>query len=185
MSDNQVFIGMGGNIGNTVQILNQALIAISRLNSVKQLRCSNYYRTSPVSSIDQRDYVNAVCTFQAKMCPRQLLRHLQKIECSLGKVSKPKDFPRMIDLDLLLYGRQTVQDDDLKIPHPHWKERLFVLVPMKDLVDTLVVPDESCRGVEITVDLSEMIATFNNVNHEKIQMVRKNERSNNKKFCNW
>lgn len=171
MYEDRVFVGMGGNIGDTVEVLNQALTAIRQLNGVEQLQCSNYYRTSPVSTISQGEYINAVCTFRTKMRPKLLLKHLQQIECLLGKVPKPKDFPRIVDLDLLLYGKYIVKEKNLQIPHPYWKERLFVLVPMKDLVDTLVIPDQNSPGAGITVDLSEMIARFKNVNHEKIQLL--------------
>lgn len=173
MKTYQVYIGMGGNIGDTVPILNQSLHEIKALEGVTDLRCSHYYRTSPVGPDEQDDYVNAVCTFQTTYTPWELHRQLRVIEKKLGKFPKPKDHPRVIDLDLLLHGMEIVNDQDLEVPHPKWDERLFVLIPMKELVQELTYCD--LDGSVHTINLEEVIKNFDNVHDEKLEILTQPE----------
>lgn len=170
MKTYQVYIGMGGNIGDTVPILNESLKEMKALDGVTEVRCSNYYRTSPVGPIEQDDYVNAVCTFKTTLSPKDLHRHLRNIEKNLGKFPKPKDHPRVIDLDLLLHGMETVKDEDLEVPHPKWDERLFVLIPMNELVNELTYAD--LEGNVRTIKLNEVIKNFDNVNNEQLEIIQ-------------
>ncbi len=141
MQTKKTFIGLGGNVGDTAAILNGALQDICALKGIGKGCCSRFYRTSPVSPIPQADYINAVCSFETTLSPRELLEALQKIEGKWGKVPKPKDAPRPLDLDILLYGNETVREADLQIPHPCWEERLFVLIPLNELIDEVAVGD--------------------------------------------
>ncbi len=170
MKKERVYIGMGGNIGNSVQILNTALQQIQQIAGVDALFCSRFYRTSAVSSIPQGDFVNAVCTFQTLLSPKMLLRQLQKIETKLGKVDKDKEEPRVIDLDLLLHGSEVINDQELSVPHPKWKERLFVLVPLHELVDEL---EDPLAGVQVS--LKNMLENFNNIHQETLSVIAKPE----------
>jgi len=167
----EVYVGLGGNIGDSISILNQAICEIFILPEVCNLQISGYYRTSPVSPIPQNDYVNAVCRFTTTYSMRDLLACLQKIELKLGKIPKDKNAPRVIDLDLLLYGLQTNLEDDLQVPHPEWKNRLFVLIPMLDLTEEVLVPDpDSPKGCS-TLFLRKYIDAFHNNNHEIIRPI--------------
>lgn len=170
MKTYQVYIGMGGNIGDTVSILKCSLNEMNALEGVSGLRCSNFYKTSPVGPVQQDDYVNAVCTFKTVLTPVELHQRLREIEQKLGKFSKPKDHPRVIDLDLLLHGMEVVNEKDLEVPHPKWNERLFVLVPMKELVDRLTFKDSS--GEQVTLDLDDVIRHFDNVNNETLEIIK-------------
>ena len=82
---------------------------------------------------------------ETPLTPKELFDKLQEIEQSLGKTPKPKQMPRPIDFDLLFYGTLVYADSELTIPHPHWRERLFVLVPLSDLTDTLSIEGESFK----------------------------------------
>lgn len=170
MKTHQVYIGMGGNIGDAVPILNESLKEIKALDAVSDLRCSHYYRTSPVGLIEQDDFVNAVCTFKTTLSPKDLYTHLRVIEKKLGKIPKPKDHPRVIDLDLLFHGMEMVKDKDLEVPHPKWDQRLFVLIPMKDLVNELTYVDLD-GGVQ-TIQLDQLINNFDNINNEKLEIIK-------------
>ncbi len=151
-----VFVALGGNIGDSLQVLNQALTLIREL-SISDLRVSKFYRTSPVSEIPQNSYVNAVCNFQTQLRPRELFIELEKIEKSLGKIQKLKNEPRSIDLDILFFGEERYNDPDLEIPHPRWKERLFVLIPLNDLVTHIVIPSEARVGSRTSVSIKKCI----------------------------
>lgn len=170
MKTHQVYIGMGGNIGDTVTILNRSLEEMRALEEVVNFRCSNFYKTSPVGPVPQDDYVNAVCTFETTLTPTDLHQHLREIEKKLGKFPKPKDHPRVIDLDLLLHGMEVVNEPDLEVPHPKWDERLFVLIPMRELVDQLSFKDQAGRLIKL--DLDDVIQNFDNVNDEKLEVIK-------------
>lgn len=137
----KVFVALGSNLGNRRAILRQALAEIALIEQVINLTCSSFYQTSPVSHVPQEDYFNAVCSFITSLTPKHLHQSLQKIETKLGKEPKPKEAPRIVDLDLLFFGTESYRDEQLEIPHPRWKERKFVLVPLAELVEELVIPD--------------------------------------------
>lgn len=164
----EVFVGLGGNIGNSLSILQTALEKISALLEVKDLRTSQFYLTSPVGGIPQNDFVNAVCSFKTFLHPHLLLKKLQMIETDLGKLPKPKNAPRPIDLDILFYGEEKYQDDELEIPHPCWDERLFVLLPLSNLTNELKVPE--IDGIK-TIVLSEFLQSFTNPHSETVSMI--------------
>ncbi|HEY4831834.1 MAG TPA: 2-amino-4-hydroxy-6-hydroxymethyldihydropteridine diphosphokinase [Waddliaceae bacterium] len=162
----KVFVALGSNIGDRAAVLRQALEEIERIEQVFDLNCSNFYRTSPVSPIPQDDYLNAVCSFTTALTPKQLHCCLQKIETKLGKKPKPKEAPRILDLDLLFFGTEPYRDAQLEIPHPRWMERKFVLIPLADLAEELVVP--SPKGNRL-INIKKMIELL--PNNESISKV--------------
>lgn len=167
----EVFVALGGNIGNRVATFNRALHEIAKLGDITDLRCSCFYQTSPVSTIQQDDYLNAVCTFLTSVAPKELSYELRKIEIMLGKTPKPKEFPRTIDLDILFFGTEGYLDDELEIPHPRWHQRKFVLVPLADLVEEIFVPDSKGIKGKRLVNIKKMIELLPNTNNETIQKV--------------
>lgn len=128
-----VYVGLGGNIGDSHVLLTAALRALGECPQIRNLRTSSFYETEPVSSIRQRHFLNAVCAFETLLSADDLFQFMETIEKKLGKVPKGKDEPRPIDLDLLFYGSQLINTQRLKVPHPHWKERSFVLIPLREL----------------------------------------------------
>lgn len=130
----KVYVGIGANLGDPFHTIQQAIALIEEIEGVTGLRRSPFYKTSPVSTIAQPDFINAVLSFECTLEPILLFSKLEAIEQLLGKGKKPKNAPRIIDLDLLFYGTLSFVSDRLTIPHPCWKERLFVLVPLLDLV---------------------------------------------------
>ncbi|MFQ5728764.1 MAG: 2-amino-4-hydroxy-6-hydroxymethyldihydropteridine diphosphokinase [Waddliaceae bacterium] len=168
----QVYVALGGNIGDSVAVLTRALQEISQISGVFELKPSNFYRTTPVGATDQDDYVNAVCTFRTSLKIKELHSTLQGIEEKLGKVPKLKDAPRVIDLDLLFYGTESYHEDNLQVPHPRWEERMFVLTPLSDLVAELTVPDSSLPSGFRQVDLRERLRNFPNTHNETVRLVK-------------
>lgn len=135
-----VFVGLGGNLGEPQANLNAALNKIKEIGS--ELKISKFYSTKPISTIEQPRFINAVCSFKTNLDPYALFLRLEEIETILGKVKKTKDAPRLIDLDILFYGCEVYEKKGLLIPHAHWKERLFVLIPLLDLVKEIQVGDK-------------------------------------------
>lgn len=133
----RVVVALGGNLERPERTFQ---LAIDRLKGLgEEFRVSKFYWTKPVSTQDQPDFLNGVCCFKTADAPDLLFSKLEGIECELGKVKKDREAPRVIDLDLLFYGSQVYEDQVLRIPHPRWKERLFVLVPLLDLFQEIEV----------------------------------------------
>lgn len=161
-----VYIGLGGNIGNARLSLLAAIEMIRVHPSIHELVSSSLYRTSPVSSIPQNDFINCVCRFKTALEPQALLKLLQEIEKKLGKVLKPKDAPRTIDCDILLYGSMQISTPHLEIPHPQWRKRLFVLIPMRELTKKVSLP-----GLDEPLDLDKELREFQNQNNEQVGVI--------------
>lgn len=155
----EVYLGLGGNIGDSAAILQTALQHIQNLN-ISDMRTSRFYQTKPISDIDQRWYVNAACRFMTSMGARELLNKLQHIEIALGKTLKPKNAPRVIDIDLLFFGTEGYNDNDCEVPHPRWKERLFVIMPLLDLTESINLPGLNYDDSVKQVKLKELLQTF-------------------------
>ncbi len=147
MPKSLVYIGLGGNLGNVEQTFHQALKQLALIPGNDLAVVSNFYQTQPVSDLPQPPYLNAVCRFRTSLLPHELLYHSQRIQCLLGQLPKPKNAPRKIDLDILFYGNQVIETPDLEVPHPRWRERLFVLVPLADLVEIIIEPRKGERIV--------------------------------------
>ena len=129
------FVALGANIGDVQKTLRDAAHRIEKLAHNFQL--SKLYWTEPVSSIPQPKFLNACCRFQCTLSLRELFFALREIERDLGKVPKPRESPRPIDLDLLFYGEEIHFESDLILPHPRWHERLFVVEPLCDIAPLL------------------------------------------------
>lgn len=165
MTLKEVFVALGGNIGDVPSVLKSALKKLKALPEICDLKTSRFYKTTPVSDLPQEPYVNAVCSFNTTFSACELLAVLQKIERDFGKTAKPKNHPRKIDLDILFYSHEKINTPDLEIPHPRWKERLFVLVPLSDLVEQIDVPE--AEGV-VRQDLSALLKDFVNIYNETV-----------------
>lgn len=137
-----VYIGVGSNIEDPrAQVLN----AVERLRTLSpQLRVelvSPLYVTKPFGPVAQPDFVNAVVGVLTQLAPGELLKHTQALEATLGRPAEREKWgPRVIDLDLLVYGREQRQEGALNLPHPGIVERNFVLYPLADIAPDLDVP---------------------------------------------
>lgn len=143
------YIGIGSNLGQPEE---QCLEAMRRMASVKEiafLRRSSLYRTEPMGVKNQPRFVNAVAEVRTSLSPRALLRILMQIEEAMGRVRDVHWGPRTIDLDILLFGQEIIQEDDLVIPHPELHKRRFVLVPLNELASYAIHPafGVSIRGL--------------------------------------
>jgi 2-amino-4-hydroxy-6-hydroxymethyldihydropteridine diphosphokinase len=154
----QSYVALGGNIGNAHATMQRAIQCIVSLDTVVDIEVSRFYRTAPESDLPQNSFINAVCRFNTVLTAKELFKQLQQIEISLGKIPKPKNAPRVIDLDLLFYGYERHNEPDLEIPHPRWLKRLFVLIPLLDLTNEIVVPssDDTFSRIDIKSQILEV-----------------------------
>ena len=130
---NTVVLGVGTNLGDRLQNMNTAVRALNLLPQTKVLRASRVYETAPVGVEEQPMFLNAVLEVETEMSPLSMLGACLGIEASMGRVRGKKDGPRVIDLDLILFGGVRSDTFELTLPHPRALERAFVMVPMLDL----------------------------------------------------
>lgn len=166
---NKVFLGLGGNVGNSLNTLQRACEMIRSVSGIADFEVSNFYQTTPVSDILQSDYINAVCKFNTDLNPESLFAELTQIEKILGKIPKNKNVPRTIDIDILFFGELWIDIKNIKVPHSQWRERLFVLIPLLDLVSYVRVPISSSDIEE--VDIKKMVDNFVNKNNEHVILI--------------
>ena len=132
-------MGLGSNVGAREEMLQTA---IDRLQSpeLRIVRASSIYETEPQGRRNQRWFLNLVVEAETDLFPRQLLGRIAKIEQELGRRRMMANGPRTIDIDILFYGNFVVETPGLKIPHPRFAERRFVLAPMVELAPELRDP---------------------------------------------
>lgn len=169
----RVYLSLGGNQAETWGLLEQAIEKLSQLPDVQDLRVSPFYQTSPVGNEDQAFFINAACTFQTSLLPKALLQQTQRIEKELGKIPKPKWASRPIDIDILFYGESSYLDEELQIPHPHWQERLFVLIPLADLTSCVHVKRGELRESYL---LKELIDPLLSHSQQMVSLLEKNDK---------
>lgn len=143
MSAIAAFVGLGSNLGRPAARVREAIAALAKLEETRLVRSSPLYRNPAVGPGRQPDYVNAVAELATTLGPHALLDALQAIEQRMGRERGPVRWaPRVIDLDLLLYGERRIDDERLTVPHPRMAERAFVLYPLADVAPDLVIPGE-------------------------------------------
>lgn len=132
------YLGLGGNLGDPIEQIISARSALFGLPTVLGGRCSSFYSSSPVGYDDQPDFINCVVELKVTSSAMELLDSMQHIESHLGRrrVSNNQNAPRLIDIDLLLFADQTIESERLSVPHPRMKERLFVLRPLLELLES-------------------------------------------------
>ncbi len=140
MAKHVAFVGLGGNLGDSVNTLRAALAALSALREVQVAAVSSLYRSAPIGNAGQPDFVNAVARLSTGLAPRELLRTLLEIERGFGRERSFRNAPRILDLDLLLYDADTIAEPGLSVPHPRMHERAFVLVPLVEIAPECVIP---------------------------------------------
>lgn len=137
------YIGLGGNLGNPVANLHSAIARIAAVAGIELRGVSRFYLSKPMGPQDQPDYVNAVICVKTTLEAHALLQTLFEVERAHGRERSPglRWGPRTLDLDLLLYGMETVAAPDLRVPHPGICERSFVALPLVELAPRLILPD--------------------------------------------
>ncbi len=145
----RAYIGVGANLGDREATIRAALAALPGVVGVSQLR-----ETDPVGVVDQPPFLNGATVLETDFSPRELLDALLAVERELGRERRERWGPRTIDLDLLLYGDETIDEPGLTIPHPRLHERRFALEPLLDLDPELAIPGRG-RVADLLERLSE------------------------------
>jgi len=143
----KAWLGLGSNLQQPVAQLRQALDKLGSEPAIEILDVSRLYRTPPWGDAEQDDFINAVALIETSLEPMPLLRVLQSIEKLMGRQRSGRRWgPRLIDIDLLLYGDLQCRSEALELPHPRMHERAFVLVPLCELDATLRIPGQGVAG---------------------------------------
>ncbi|HET6587982.1 MAG TPA: 2-amino-4-hydroxy-6-hydroxymethyldihydropteridine diphosphokinase [Oleiagrimonas sp.] len=139
----QAYVALGANLGNPQAQVRAAMRALDTLAQTRVTVCSPLYLTPPWGMVVQPAFVNAVAGIETALSAHALLASLQTLESRAGRTRDGQRWgPRVLDLDLLLYGDAQYQDKQLAIPHPRLAERAFVLLPLADIAATLEVPGQ-------------------------------------------
>ncbi len=141
----RAYVGLGANLGGREETLRQAIAMLAAADRVAVIRVSELRETDPVGMVDQPRFLNGAVALETALAPRELLETLLRIERELGRVRGERWGPRTIDLDLLLYGDEVVDEPGLTVPHPRLHERRFALEPIAELDPAVEVPGRGAR----------------------------------------
>jgi 2-amino-4-hydroxy-6-hydroxymethyldihydropteridine diphosphokinase len=138
----RAFVGLGSNLGDREALIAEAVELLRAEDGIDVLAVSTLRETDPVGYLDQPGFLNGAVALDTSLTPRELLDRLLAVERRLGRERGvgPRFGPRTIDLDLLLYGEETIEEPGLQVPHPRLAERRFALEPLVELDPALEVP---------------------------------------------
>ena len=136
----RAYLGLGTNLGDRQENLAQAVKALDAGPDLTVLRTSGIYETAPWGLTGQPDFLNLVAEVSTSLSPHQLLDFVKELEKELGRERSPRFGPRLIDVDILLYGDRVIEEPDLHIPHASLHLRAFALVPLAELAPNSVHP---------------------------------------------
>ncbi|WP_134702182.1 2-amino-4-hydroxy-6-hydroxymethyldihydropteridine diphosphokinase [Ammoniphilus sp. YIM 78166] len=139
------YVSLGSNMGDRLDYLSRAIKALRHHSGIQLEAVSSIYETDPVGFTDQPAFLNMAAGGKTDLSPDQLLEAVMEIEKGLGRKREIHWGPRTIDIDILTYGRVTVEEEKLQVPHPRMAERAFVLIPLAEIASVLpisVAPNE-------------------------------------------
>jgi 2-amino-4-hydroxy-6-hydroxymethyldihydropteridine diphosphokinase len=139
----RAYVGLGANLGDRAGAIRRAVELLGAEPGIEVVAVSTLRETDPVGYVDQPAFLNGAAALETELAPRALLERLLAVELALGRVrgDGPRFGPRAIDLDLLLYGDEVVDEPGLTVPHPRLAERRFALQPLHELDPDLSLPD--------------------------------------------
>ena len=135
------YVGIGSNLGEREFLIRKAVEGLRELPRTSMIQVSSLYDTDPVGDIEQPAFLNAVVRLETELEARELLWHLLLIEKRMGRVRTQRWGPRSIDLDLLFHGDESIEETDLRVPHPEAHNRAFVLLPLQELEPDFIHPE--------------------------------------------
>ena len=147
----RAFLSLGGNLGDPAAAIGEALRMLDAEASTEVVAVSSLYRTPPWGNLDQPDFLNAAAIVETELAPRALLDLCLEAEKRLKRVRAERWGPRLIDIDILVYGSERIEEAGLDIPHPRMLERAFVLVPLAE-----IAPDFEIEGATLAQHLSRL-----------------------------
>lgn len=158
MPDFDAAIGLGSNVGDTRANIARAIELLTADGLVRLVARSRNYRSAPWGVLEQDWFVNAAITVATDLSARQLLKRCHQVENDMGRVRLQRWGPRLIDVDVLTYRDQVIDEPDLKVPHPLIAERGFVVVPLKEIAPDLTIGGRSLDDMQARLDTSDLVA---------------------------
>ena len=154
-----IYLHTGSNLGDRVSYLTQACELIETQVG-KISKKSRLYETEAWGKENQPDFINQAFEVETELLPEEVLFHVKKIEKEIGRMESKKWHERIIDIDILFYGEEKVSTDNLKIPHPHCHERMFVLVPLMEIAGYFVHPNVSLTIEELYLECKDPLEVY-------------------------
>jgi len=151
----RAYVALGSNLDEPIEQVQKGIEAVKNLPTTKLIQASSLYKTVPVGYDDQPDFINAVVSVETRLPCEAFLMRLLEIEFEFGRVRTFPNAPRVIDLDLLMYGDEVRTSDFITIPHARMHERAFVIMPLAEIAPDLVLE----TGGAVT----DLVATLNEV----------------------
>lgn len=153
------YLGLGGNFEGSLEAISSALAYLDAHAYIDVDAVSSLYKTAPIGPTAQADFFNAVVRIETRLSPEDLLSATMHIENLLGRIRTERWGPRVIDIDVLLYGRREISTPSLTVPHARMHERAFVLVPLAELEPDLRIPGST----EAVVDTARRLAAVTRI----------------------
>jgi len=153
---NKVFLSLGSNLDSRICNVQNCIHYLSDSKSIDVIKVSSLYETSPMYNLDQNDFINCVVEVQTSLKPLELLKETQSLEIKMGRNRNlHRNQPRKIDIDILTYNDEIIDDENLNIPHSSIKERKFVLIPLLELMGNISIPGGSEKIEDLIKDLDK------------------------------
>lgn len=140
-------IGLGSNMGDKAANIDEAIRRLTAGGDIRLVKSSRVYRSEPWGYKDQEWFANACISIATELDPRALLHRCQEVETGMGRVRLQKWGPRVIDVDILTYGDQSIREPDLIVPHPLISQRNFVLVPLNEIAPKIKIGGQALGGL--------------------------------------
>jgi 2-amino-4-hydroxy-6-hydroxymethyldihydropteridine diphosphokinase len=150
----KAFLSLGSNMGDKREYLIKAINLIEQHREITLVKAASFYETKPVGYLEQDLFLNTVIEVDTGLNPRDLLKAINEIEQQLGRERNTRWGPRTVDIDILTYGQEMIDEEDLTIPHREMKNRGFVLIPLLEIAPDFRFPSGE-EGKEILSRLSE------------------------------
>ena len=141
-----VALGFGANLGDAARTIARAVREIEARGIGRRIAVSSLWRTPPWGRLDQPDFLNACAVLETAYAPRILLRHILALELDMKRQRDERWGPRTIDIDIIAYGEEELDEPGLTVPHPRATERLFVMRPLADIAPELVLAGQPARA---------------------------------------
>ena len=153
----RAYLGLGGNLGDPAAAMASALRALDADPGISVAAVSSLYRTPPWGVTDQPDFLNAVAAVDTRLPARPLLGRCLDVERALKRVRGIRWGPRIIDIDILLYGNRMIVEDGLQVPHPRMTDRAFVMVPLAEIAPRAKVETKMAAEWLPSLDASRIV----------------------------
>jgi 2-amino-4-hydroxy-6-hydroxymethyldihydropteridine diphosphokinase len=145
------YLGLGSNVGERLEQLESAIKILDNVEGVQVSQISSVYETEPVGYVDQPNFLNLCVEVKTELTPQQLLQQCFYTEQQLHRVRDIRWGPRTLDVDILLYEDEIIEEENLIVPHPRMRERAFVLTPLNDIAADVVEPRTQLSVSELVI----------------------------------